>query len=222
METHLSSNSEVEKSSSPSVASGQVDRRPERNLSTMSQVLEPDTAQALKAFVKKNKPKDPNKFMSSPQASRANKDMLDPSPVAAHILGYGSEGTGKKRLSVQSASAAEEKQKEVEIEAEKALSEKKLVKFDIFDHVDEDRIMEFETLAKESRAQSNYHEHKQKTKKIDPNKFVSVAKLQDVHPSLAQGEFPYQFCSRGIPLLLSPTSAQEEFDSSHVLEGPSN
>mmetsp|Transcript_73642 Transcript_73642/g.172795 ORF Transcript_73642/g.172795 Transcript_73642/m.172795 type:complete len:157 (+) Transcript_73642:78-548(+) len=132
---------------------------------------EKEATEALKKFVKKNRtPKDRAKFMSTPtpmpieepaEPGEPHEDERRPEPSMTL------PGTMPGLSLVADADASMKK-----------LVEEKLVKFDIFDSIDEERIKDFEAAAERSKAQSNYKEYKAKNKKIDPNKFASVTVVQ--------------------------------------------
>ncbi|CAE7257577.1 unnamed protein product [Symbiodinium necroappetens] len=127
---------------------------------------EKEATEALKKFVKKNRtPKDRAKFMSTPtpmppseETGELRPDERGPEPSMS--LPGTMPGLADADASL------------------KKLVEEKLVKFDIFDSIDEERIKDFEAAAERSKAQSNYKEYKAKNKKIDPNKFASVTVVQ--------------------------------------------
>eukprot|EP00434_Breviolum_minutum_P010996 symbB.v1.2.009700.t1/scaffold594.1/size183492/7 len=123
---------------------------------------EKEAAEALRKFVKKNRNPDRAKFMSLPTP-------MVLTPVEGEAPG---EQQPTPSISLPGTAAAG-------LEADEALKlAEKLCKFDIFDSIDEERIKEFEAAAERSMAQSNYKEHKAKSKKIDPNKFASVSVVQ--------------------------------------------
>mmetsp|Transcript_1684 Transcript_1684/g.2950 ORF Transcript_1684/g.2950 Transcript_1684/m.2950 type:complete len:156 (+) Transcript_1684:59-526(+) len=134
-------------------------------------LTEKEAAEALKKFVRKNRNPDRSKFMSLPTPVLT--------PVEAEAEGD-KRKEGTESLPVSSASLTlpgTTQGLDVEDKAALKLTEK-IAKFDIFDTIDEERIKEFETAAELSVAQSNYKEHKAKSKKIDPNKFASVSVVQ--------------------------------------------
>mmetsp|Transcript_39078 Transcript_39078/g.48437 ORF Transcript_39078/g.48437 Transcript_39078/m.48437 type:complete len:148 (-) Transcript_39078:48-491(-) len=128
-----------------------------------SVLTEKEATEALKKFVRKNRNPDRSKFMSVPTPTvltPVDVDAGEEPPASSVTLPNTIEG-----LNLQDQAAL------------KKLSEK-IAKFDIFDSIDEDRIKEFEAASEKSVAESNYKEHKAKSKKIDPNKFASVSVVQ--------------------------------------------
>mmetsp|Transcript_69024 Transcript_69024/g.191055 ORF Transcript_69024/g.191055 Transcript_69024/m.191055 type:complete len:143 (+) Transcript_69024:126-554(+) len=112
--------------------------------------LDPDAAQALKQFVKKNRPLPaaaPEPAYTSEPAKSRGKEPCATAPQALE--------PGIASLTPALAPAYR--------------------KFDIFDNLDEDRVAEFEQLFAEARAASNYDQFKSKSKKVDPNKFTTCS-----------------------------------------------
>eukprot|EP00435_Cladocopium_sp_Y103_P022498 s922_g5.t1 len=131
-------------------------------------LTEKEAAEALKKFVRKNRNPDRSKFMSLPTP------MLTPVEAEGEKRGEGTES-----LPVSSSLTLPGTAQGLDAEDKAALKlTENIAKFDIFDTIDEERIKEFEAAAERSVAQSNYKEHKAKSKKIDPNKFASVSVVQ--------------------------------------------
>mmetsp|Transcript_159035 Transcript_159035/g.486731 ORF Transcript_159035/g.486731 Transcript_159035/m.486731 type:complete len:135 (+) Transcript_159035:132-536(+) len=108
--------------------------------------LDPVAAQALKQFVKKNRP-GPTQPATLPYLSE---------PVPEGLPADASTDAVQAVPSIDTSSLAPS-----------------IRKFDIFDNIDEDRVQEFESLFAEARAASNYDEFRNKAKKADPNKFMT-------------------------------------------------
>lgn len=132
-------------------------------------LTEKEAAEALKKFVRKNRNPDRSKFKSVPTP------MLTPVEAEGDKREEGTESLPVSSISLTLPGTAQGL--DVEDKAVLKLMEK-IAKFDIFDTIDEERIKEFEAAAERSVAQSNYKEHKAKSKKIDPNKFASVSVVQ--------------------------------------------
>uniref|UniRef100_A0A6T0ZSN9 Uncharacterized protein n=1 Tax=Alexandrium monilatum TaxID=311494 RepID=A0A6T0ZSN9_9DINO len=107
--------------------------------------LDPAAAQALKQFVKKNRP-------PQPQAT---------TPVFLSEPAYDTAGDGEDAV-----------QKVPTVIDPNSLSPD-IRKFDIFDTIDEDRVKEFESHFQEARVESNYDEFKSNFNKKDAKKFMT-------------------------------------------------
>ncbi|CAK9096741.1 unnamed protein product [Durusdinium trenchii] len=131
---------------------------PESNI-----LSEKEAAEALKKFVRKNRNPDRGKFMSMPTPVVLTPvDLEDEISTEIPTSSITLPGTAGFNLDDQ-------------VPTELA---DKFSKFDIFDTIDEERMKEFEAAAERSCAESNYKEHKAKSKKLDPNKFTSVSVVQ--------------------------------------------
>ncbi|CAE8643668.1 unnamed protein product [Polarella glacialis] len=134
--------------------------------------LPSETAEALKKFVRRNKPPiDRSRFNSASSANSASADVGEEKRIIQVNSGPLPAPRGFTSEHQYVPGQTDESFKKAEI---KDLAEN-LKKFDIFDTISEERILEFEAIAEASRQGSNYKEYKQKTRKLDPNKFSSVA-----------------------------------------------
>eukprot|EP00927_Polykrikos_kofoidii_P080063 TRINITY_DN7692_c0_g1_i1.p1 TRINITY_DN7692_c0_g1~~TRINITY_DN7692_c0_g1_i1.p1 ORF type:complete len:146 (+),score=27.53 TRINITY_DN7692_c0_g1_i1:109-546(+) len=124
-----------------------------------SEELNESVAQALRAFAKKNRPAN----------FQARFATCDPTPTEDIPFGRSVTEQGLGGATVQADQAAPNSPRTLA---------PTLVKFDIFDNCDEERLAEFENLARETKANSNYTEFSRKSKKVDPNKYATVSTVQ--------------------------------------------
>lgn len=146
--------------------------------------LDSEAAQALKQFAKKNKPRLPARSMFSSEGDIGSEEE---GGIAAELRASNRAATthvsASYTLGEQERHSASEPPKsavslsglasDASTESSLAAVPAPLVKFDIFDNIDEERVREFEERSKEARAGSNYATFKAKSKKADPNKFAT-------------------------------------------------
>jgi len=129
-----------------------------------------EATEKLRQFGKRNRPKkDTNKFAthSGGLDSGTALSPITQEPEGATALAAEPAHNGSGVLLNLSEVAA----LTTDIQSAEPKIDEGMVRYDIFDNLDAERVKEFEDMFKKVRDASNYEEHKKKSKKHDPNKF---------------------------------------------------
>lgn len=115
--------------------------------SASSLTLDQEASQNLRKFAKRNRPPNRDKFKTQPAASTLS------TPTLLNVPGEAAEPVEEKEMPTL---------------------DQKIMKFDIFDDIDGDRLKEFDDLFAKVMQSSNYEAHKKKTKSLNKNKFSTA------------------------------------------------
>lgn len=129
-----------------------------------------EATEKLRQFGKRNRPKkDKNKFAthSGGLDSGMASSPITQEPEGATTLSAEPAHSGSGALLNLSEVAA----LTTDIQLAEPKIDEGMVRYDIFDNLDAERVKEFEDMFKKVKDASNYEEHKKKSKKHDPNKF---------------------------------------------------
>jgi len=146
---------------------GQVIRAENKTMSLSSNGLNNEASQSLRKYAKRNKP-NKEKFMTSPGLRDERKRSFTPEQNVSLLSSP--PGTIDE-VTKATPSEMSEGSKSTKSTIEEKMIGVLLVKYDLFEEIDAERLKEFDDLFLKVKKTSNYEAHKRKTAKMNKSKF---------------------------------------------------